>query len=265
MTNYKFFLEFKNDGFGKVQIDEPIGFNTLIWVLKQKDRGHGRDVSFNDGESEMKFVWTRNHYLDKILFYNQIYGFESKVRFYVEIDEVQTILGDLDFSLSKTDGLEYFSCKVIQDSKLLTVNRQSKIKVDVLSDKDLSGNYISKLTPINVLVKAKAVFQESKWESKETVTVSDRGFFNYCDNIVSQEIPSTLTPSSPFLTRSTKEDLFDNFTLIKAEDNINGLVININNLSFKTTSNVKTKMALYLNINKTLFVLDSVEDKTISL
>jgi len=265
MANYKFYYEFLNDGTGKLEGDEPIGFASLIWVLKQKEKGHGRDISFNEGESELKFVWTRNHYLDKIFFYDQYYGFESKVRFYVEIDGVQTILGDLDFATRKTDGLEYFSCKVIQDSKLLTVNRQSKVKVDVLSGTDLSGGVIAPLIPTNILVKAKAVFQESKWENPEIKTINKRGFFNYCNNIVQSEIADTSTPSFPFLPRNTTEDLFDSFTLIKAANNVNNITINIKGLSFETASDVNTNLTLYLNINKTLFILDTYQGKSINI
>ncbi len=232
MSNYKFYLEFLNDGTGKVLIEEPIDFASLIWVLKQKPM-HGRDIMFNDGESEMKFVWTRNHYLDKIFFYDQMFGFESKVRFYVEIDGLQTILGDLDFATRKTDGLEYFSCKVIQDSKLLTVNRQSKVKVDVLSNKDLSGEAITPLIPTNILVKAKSVFQESKWDqpqeySNRLETKNTRYYsINPCVNILNSEIADTLT------FYSVESNDIREFLLITAKDRLTNL-----NLSLKGCSGV---------------------------
>lgn len=208
MTNYKFYLEFLSDGFGKKEISEPIGFASLVWVVKQKDKGHGRDISFNDGESELKFVWTRNHYLDKIFFYDQIYGFESKVLLFVETNGVQTILGDLDFATRKTDNLEYFSCKVIQDSKLLTVNRQKNVKVDVLSPIDLSMDAITPLVPTTILVKAKSVFSKGEWKQE---TYYDRGldskssyglvgdantawyFVNPCSNITNSGLDGMLT------------------------------------------------------------------------
>ncbi len=231
MSNYKFFLSFLSDGFGKVEISEPIGFHSLIWELNQKEKGHGRDVVFNSGEAEMKFSWTRNHYLDKILFYNQMFGFESKVLFHVEIDGNETILGDLDFSKCKTDGLEYFSCKVIQDSKLLTVNRKSKVKVDVLSDKDLSGEVITPLVPTNVLVKAKAVFQESKWEqpvqyANRLETKDDRLYsINPCINIVNSEISDTLTFAS------SESNDFNDFVVITAKERISNIIVNLKGCS----------------------------------
>lgn len=242
-TGYKFYLEFLNDGFGKKEIDEPISFASLVWVLKQKEKGHGRDIMFNDGESEMKFVWTRNHYLGKLFFYDQIYGFESKVRFYVEIDGVQTILGDLDFATRKTDGLEYFSCKVIQDSKLLTVNRQSKVKVDVLSDKDLSGEVITPLVPTNVLVKAKSVFQESKWEVQSPISVKTSHLGEYigiAQALNQSEIEDSYTGSFPNSTNG------DDFKILTAKNNIKNITINISNLIGTISSGGNKAMTVYI-------------------
>lgn len=231
MTNYKFYLEFLSDGTGKVAIDEPIGFASLIWVLKQKDKGHGRDVSFNDGESEMKFVWTRNHHIEKIFFYDQRYGFESKVRFYVEIDGVQTILGDLDFATRKTDGLEYFSCKVIQDSKLLIINRRKEVKVDMFSNLDLDGEVMDALVSTNILVKAKAVSQESKWEQtseyRGTLQTKDNRYYsiNPCANLITTEIENSLN----FF--NIESNTINDFILITAKDNLANINIELKDCS----------------------------------
>ncbi len=261
----KFKLHFKSDSIGLVSIDEPFGFNTLSFDFMQKPKGMGRDISFNGGEMQLEFGHTRNHYLPELLYYFNYYGFESKVQLIIEIDGVDNIIGDLDFAKSETDGLEYFKCKVIQDSKLQTIKRRSKVKVDMFSNKDLDGEVIEPLVPTNILVKAKAVFQESKWENPEIKTINKRGFFNYCNNIVQSEIADTSTPSFPFLPRNTKEDLFDSFTLIKAANNVNNITINIKGLSFETASDVNTNLTLYLNINKTLFILDTYQGKSINI
>jgi hypothetical protein len=265
-TGYKFSLEFINDGTGKVQIDEPIGFASLIWVLKQKDKLHGRDVSFNDGESEIKFVWTRNHYLAKIFFYNQIYGFESKVRFYVEIDGVQTILGDLDFAMAKTDGLEYFSCKVIQDSNLQIINRRKEVKVDMFSNKDLDGEVMDALIPTNILVKAKAVFQESKWEQVgnfniELMQKSSDGFsldalskfffVNSCNSIISSEIEDTLSSFELSTNQRKSYPTESEFSVIKAASNLKNIEIKIPDLDF----NFEVKRSIVNGYSEMKFVV----------
>ena len=41
-TKEKFYLDFKSDGFGKVPIDEPIGYSNTFFELKQK---HIPDIS----------------------------------------------------------------------------------------------------------------------------------------------------------------------------------------------------------------------------
>lgn len=248
MAKYKFFLEFLKDGTGRVAIDEPIGFSSLIWVLKQKEKGHARDVSFNDGEAELKFVWTRNHYLDKLFFYDQMYGFESKVRFIVEIDGVETILGDLDFSMRNTDGLEYFKCKVIQDSNYQTVKRRKETKVDLFSDKDLNGNPITPISTTNILVKAKSVPNTSRWEQSSNFVSRFRAkgddgtstvFFhiNPCQNLILSDINDSLTFGTA-IERYYEDVSTSQFSVLTAKDNLKNIEISIKDIALFVKTHV---------------------------
>ena len=65
MAGETFQLRFRNNEDLTVSIDEPINFATVDFQLSQKDKGYGRDVSFNGGETQFEFVKYRNHYLDK--------------------------------------------------------------------------------------------------------------------------------------------------------------------------------------------------------
>ena len=72
MAGETFELKFNNNSENyRVTIDEPINFATVDFQLSQKDKGYGRDVSFNGGETQFEFVKYRNHYLDKLLDYNK--------------------------------------------------------------------------------------------------------------------------------------------------------------------------------------------------
>jgi len=226
----KFKLHFKSDSIGLVSIDEPFGFNTLSFDFMQKPKGMGRDISFNGGEMQLEFGHTRNHYLPELLYYFNYYGFESKVQLIIEIDGVDNIIGDLDFAKSETDGLEYFKCKVIQDSKLQTIKRRSKVKVDMFSNKDLDGEVIEPLVPTNILVKAKATFQESVWEQATIFngTMSAKGhpntliaFINPAQSLIKSEIEDSHTFYAPSGVDSS------DFISIKAKDNIKNIKINI--------------------------------------
>ena len=169
MAGETFQLRFRNNEDTTVSIDEPINFATVDFQLSQKDKGYGRDVSFNGGETQFEFVKYRNHYLDKLLLYNKTYGFESIVELIITCGTITTIIGELDFATAVTDDLEYFKCKVIQQSSKQIVKRRKSVKVDLLSDKDIDGNYLAPLVPENTLLLSKPIYEVSKWEAVRTL------------------------------------------------------------------------------------------------
>ena len=169
MAGETFELKFNSNSENyRVTIDEPINFATVDFQLKQKDKGYARDVSFNGGEVQFEFVKYRNHYLDKLLLYNKTYGFESIVELIITCGTVTTIIGELDFATAVTDDLEYFKCKVIQQSSKQIVKRRKAVKVDLLSDKDINGNVITPLVPQNILLLSKPIYQNSKWDATQS-------------------------------------------------------------------------------------------------
>jgi len=195
-----FYLDFKNDASGEVQIDEPIGYAEMDFNLQQKDKGYGRDISFSGGEAQFNFVNYRNHYLDKLLYFNHFYGFESKVDLIIRQDGYNDVVAELDFATAVTDYFEYFKCKVIQQSSLQIVKRRKAVKVDLFSNKDIDGNTITPLTTQNMLLLSKPVYQKSVWEQSgrydlDLVTRQYREYtINPAVNITKSDIDGTQNP-----------------------------------------------------------------------
>lgn len=195
-----FYLDFKNDSSGEVQIDEPIGYADMDFNLQQKDKGYGRDISFSGGEAQFNFVNYRNHYLDKLLYFNHFYGFESKVDLIIRQDGYDDVVAELDFASAVSDDFEYFKCKVIQQSSLQIVKRRKSVKVDLFSDKDVDGNAITPLTTQNMLLLNKPVYQKSRWEQSEQylLNLSTKGSRTYtinpAVNITKSDIDGTQNP-----------------------------------------------------------------------
>ena len=198
----RYFLDFKNDGYGIKQIDEPIGIEGMVLTLKQRDNGLGRDV-FSAGKGEMQFEFTieRNHEFQMLLYYNRRFGFESNVVLTIEQDAVNKIFYDLDFANADTDDLEYFKCKGIEDTKLQIVSARKDVKVDINNGFDVDGNFIGELPSTNMLLLSKPLIQESSWEKLEILdvklkaegkgTASSFYHINPCFNIVKSEIENT--------------------------------------------------------------------------
>lgn len=195
-----FYLDFKNDSSGEVQIDEPIGYADMDFNLQQKDKGYGRDISFSGGEAQFNFVNYRNHYLDKLLYFNHFYGFESKVDLIIRQDGYDDVVAELDFASAVSDDFEYFKCKVIQQSSLQIVKRRKSVKVDLFSDKDVDGNPITPLVPDTMLLLNKPVYQKSIWEQSEqyALNLETKGNRNYtinpAVNITKSDIDGTQNP-----------------------------------------------------------------------
>ena len=237
MAGETFQLRFRNNENTYLSIDEPINFATVDFQLSQKDKGYGRDVSFNGGETQFEFVKYRNHYLDKLLLYNNTYGFESIVELIITtVISPPTIIGELDFATAITDDLEYFKCKVIQQSSKQIVKRRKAVKVDLLSDKDVDGNYIAPLTPENTLLLSKPIYAVSKWESPYVSTGNGyiycphynwQGAFNdyiYVTNAVDLKLHGIENAFNPdyYSIRDSSNTLY-----LKAATNLKNIVITI--------------------------------------
>jgi len=256
----RFYLDFKSDGFGKKQIDEPIGTSDINFSLKQKDGGLGRDISFSGGEIQFEFTHLRNHELKQLLYYHRKFGFESVVVLTIEIDALNKYEADLDFATAETDDLEYFRCKGIEDGKLQIVKARKAVKVDLLSDVDVDGNYIGALVPSNMLLLAKPVIQLSEWKRPEPFGKTfvsygqDSAQLSIVNTIEQSGIESTTVPFMDYQETSTNTavisnyDVFNPLSLLESQNNLQNVKLAIKGLSLSITG---------AGTNKSLFVSTS--------
>ena len=177
MENFTFYLNFKNDATGLVEITEPVKFDGASFTVEQEKGRYGRDISYGNEEVSLEFYdgifdngLTMG--LTQLLDYHKTYGFESEVEFILKKNGVNFTIGLLDFQMAKTDLLTYFECKIIQENNRAIINRRKEINVDVFSDKDLDLNTITPLATENILLKAKPVLQASEWKSVGSKTFS---------------------------------------------------------------------------------------------
>ena len=177
MENFTFYLNFKNDATGLVEITEPVKFDGASFTVEQDKGRYGRDISYGNEEVSLEFYGGifdngLTMGLTQLLDYHKTYGFESEVEFILKKNGVNFTIGLLDFQMAKTDLLTYFECKIIQENNRAIINRRKEINVDVFSDKDLDLNTITPLTTENILLKAKPVLQASEWKSVGSKTFS---------------------------------------------------------------------------------------------
>lgn len=254
MAEETFKLNFVTNGEGIVTIDEPIGFDSADFVTKQDSKRLARSISFGGGESEFTFYRMRNHYFDTLMYYYETYGWESEVKLIIEKDGYENIVGDLDFFKATTDQLEYFKCKVIQDSNEAIVEKRKDINVNVFSDENIDLEPITPLTTENVLVKAKPIKQTSEWEVPFAfeylfnardddwpgVSVSTYSRFNPSINLVKYGLEDSLTFFEMMQGQfNVNSSIFgDDYKVIEAQNNIRNIKINITNLDFNLSTYV---------------------------
>lgn len=265
----RFFLDFQSDSYGKKQVDEVFGTSDINFSLNQKQNGIGRDVSFSGGEIQFEFTHMRNHELKQLLYYHRKFGFESVVVLTIEVDENNKYTCDLDFATAETDDLEYFKCKGIEDGKLQIIKARKAVKVDVLSDFDIDGNYIGGLVPENMLLLAKPVGQSSEWKQSEPFLKTWNGYgqdaiwVSPATQIITSDIENTVSPFSPFVelppsfSSAQQTSAWNDLIIVEAQNNLTNAKVNIKgvNLSISGTG-YATKNGLYLIYSKTLVAGD---------
>jgi len=256
----KFTLDFKSDSYGKKTIDEPFGTSDINFSLKQKEGGMGRDVSFSGDEIQFEFTDMRNHELKQLLYYNRKFGFESVVVLTIEVDELNKYTCDLDFATAETDDLTYFRCKGIEDGKLQIVKARKSVKVDLLSDVDVDGNYIGGLVPENILLLAKPVVQLSEWKQSEPVIKTfvsygqDSAQLSIVNTIDKSGIENTLIPYQSYQETSTNTsvisnyDVFNPLILLEVQNNLKDVKIAIKGLSLSMIGGFTNK-SLFVSVS----------------
>ena len=237
MENFTFYLNFKNDATGLIEITEPVKFDGASFTVEQDKSRYGRDISYGNEEISLEFYnGTFDNGLTMGLFqlldYYKTYGFESEIEFILKKNGVNFTIGLLDFQMAKTDLLTYFECKIIQENNRAIINRRKDINVDVFSDKDLDLNTITPLTTENILLKAKPVLQVSEWKSigSETFPIDSTDptqiwcLFNFAQTNVSYGIENSLGWLSNKIYTATISDA-EKFGLIYAQNRLNNIKV----------------------------------------
>ena len=262
MENFTFYLNFKNDATGLIEITEPVKFDGASFTVEQDKGRYGRDISFGNEEISLEFydgIFDNGLTMGlfQLLDYYKTYGFESEVEFILKKNGINFTIGLLDFQMAKTDLLTYFECKIIQENNRAIINRRNEINVDVFSDKDLDLNTITPLTTENILLKAKPVLQASEWKSvgSETFPIDSTnpteiwGLFNFAQTNVSYGIENSLGWLQNIIYTSTILDA-EKFGIIYAQNRLNNIKVTATvDMTYIVTQGVLPDfgfMALYL-------------------
>lgn len=228
----KFYLNFKSDRFGMMEVSEPIGFDGIDFNLEQEPKRYGRDLVFSGGS--VNFTFTKHRHFEaykKLMEYDSIYGFESDVEFILE-QQGKTFIGNLDFFESNKDTHNAFECMVLQKTSEALIKKREDIVVDLFSTKDLDDNDITAVVSENILIKAKPLYQVSKWIFSEPTqdfsTQSGYQTMNPIQQLDLREINNSLTWLTPagFGNQSSFNRL-KTFKLINAKSTLKNSTIRV--------------------------------------
>jgi len=240
------FLNFISNGEGRIQIDEPIGFDAAEFVDKQEDGRYGRDVSFSGGEIDFGFPNSSGHRFGYqfalLITYDLLFGYESEVQYILQdTSGREYVVGQLDYFTKETDQITYFNSTVIQSTQQATVKRRKDIAIDLFGLEDLDDNVIAPVTTSNLLLEAKPIIQKSSWgvslpywtqTAGATPTSDDVFNQNPFTSITNSEINDTIRFIERGLMRSnpTDTDFYDqifNTGWINAQEDLSNITFNI--------------------------------------
>ena len=264
---YRFFLNFKNDNTGRVEISEVVKFDSANFVIEQDKKRYGRDVFYGNEEVSLEFykgIYENGltHEFERLIQYYNDYGFESEVEFIVQLDNVDFVVGILDFELAETDQIEYFKTKVIQNTKQALVKRREDINVDVFSNVNLDDEPITPVTTQKILLKAKPILQLSEWSEKELGLVQQTGSGFNCqisipivNNLTKYKIENSYAPFDQFFKGLDVSFARNNAyryanRLLTAVEDLTNLKVKINKLSVQGFSNFGI---FSLNVSRVIF------------
>lgn len=249
MANEKFYLIFPDQPTKRILIDEPINFSEIEFILQQKEGKHGRDESFGGEKVQLQFSSSREHYLDRLLeIYNKDY-FEGDVKWIVALETGTEFVGEIDFYTADSDDITYFNCSVIVQSSLQIVKRRTDTKVDMFSSKDINGDYIEPLVPINMLLQSKPTIQISQWEQPvdyfRDFRVIDQidNYYNPCQNLIKSEIKDTFTFYNQY------SDNKGDFELFKAFNNLKNVKLQLDNINVFVHTDGSNDAAVLVSVN----------------
>lgn len=179
--------------------NEPIGYDSVDFILEQDDDRYGRDIYFA-GSSNFQLEFSKHAHYDAFVLLEQLYekfGFESDVTLRIIIGQEQ-FMGNLDFLTSEYNGYDNFKFTIVQQTKEALVKKRIDLVVDLFSDKDLDGNPSTPAPIHQMLLPAKQIYRESVWENRE----GDKNFGFVMDQVLSVRRTLALINGSNGMTKS---------------------------------------------------------------
>ncbi len=247
------FLEFVNDNEGRIEIAEPVKFDASNFVFEQEKSRYGRDVSYASGTIELEFydkVQNRglSHEFDRIIYYFNTFRFEAEIKYILQINGIDYVIGILDFVSTKHDQVSFAQCRVIQESDFAVIDRRKDVKVDLFSDRNLNNEAITPVQSQKLLIKSLDSFDISSWflQSNESYNfpASSLGagnlefFFNPFISSTKFQIKNTLIPSRTEVAYTGSLIPYaDGFVYLSARNSLRGLKIKLNNISLIVRNN----------------------------
>lgn len=196
--NEVFKINFKSDGSGIFETEEPINYNEVDFNLNQQEGRYGRDLDFSGGKVDFDFTQHKHSEIyDRLVRYYKEYGFEADAELIIEKGSYN-ITGSIDFKSMEWKADNTFSCMVVSNTNDFLIKNRSNIEVDLFSDKNIDGETITPAPSMDVLIKAKPLRQTSVWENLEgnkiiTMDLFGRlNAFNYSSASTKFEIEDTL-------------------------------------------------------------------------
>lgn len=237
--NEVFKINFKSDGSGVFETNEPINYNEVDFNLNQQEGRYGRDLDFSGGEVDFDFTQHQHSEIyDRLVRYYKEYGFEADAELIIEKGSYN-ITGSIDFKSMEWKADNTFSCMVVSNTNDFLIKNRSNIEVDLFSDKNIDGETITPAPSMDVLIKAKPLRQTSVWENnigEKSVSAASYDFgrvldtyFNFSSNATKFEIEDSLyfTAQQKIVSEAQAGGIYlmRNFELINSKTTLNNVKV----------------------------------------
>lgn len=189
MANFKHYLDFGADSYGRIEISEVVKFDQFGYRLFQDDGRFGRDKTIGAEKADLVFwkgyfqhadatrmgiygqtVFELTHCFDELI-ETRKRGFEQIVYYIVSDGVEEFVNGQIDFPESKTDEFSYFSCNVVQEYKRAVLERKANTIINTMDSVDTFGDPIVPIVKQKVLIKPFPIDVVSDWKTPENLNI----------------------------------------------------------------------------------------------
>lgn len=254
----------------ETEIIEPTNFDASNFKVEQEDIA--RDTYYGNEETQLEFDINfgapTSTYVDNngilinhlqsggnlLIEENKNYGNEADVKYILKKDGVSFTTGNVDFNKDYvTDGETYVKCRIIQNNNQFLIKKREDITIDLLATEDLDDNPITPIPVQRMLLRAKPLYQYSKFKGNGTQAVGIAQFSSFDGivqtpalgglfrganngNIVEEYDDNTISFLNPvFAINYFGKPLQENFTFIQADEDLTNVNILITDLDAYTS------------------------------